>query len=186
MKKLWLQALWAFGLSILLSGSGIAAQKTGSLGQGLINPGFHEKPDWFKHSFLDLQEDWCELRDCESSQDLLDEDRAIYEALTNYQVLGFRGGAILIDSNVEAFALGEKLNENTAVIHIEKANPEIPGLYAAINQRFCAQEWAEVRYVNREQDLGIEGLRKAKLSYHPDHLVEKYTVIPRWSDGAKS
>lgn len=130
--------------------------------------------------FLDLQEDWCELRDCASSTNLMHEDRAVYEALTNQEVLGIRGGAILINSRVEAFALGEKLNPDTAVIHIEKANPLIPGLYAAINQRFCAHEWSQVRYINREQDLGIEGLRKAKLSYHPDHLVEKFTVIPKW------
>jgi len=131
------------------------------------------------HSFLDLQEDWCELKDCASSDDLLHEDRAVYEALTHHKELGFRGGAILIDGRVEAFALGEKLNPDTAVIHIEKANPRIPGLYAAINQQFCAQEWSQVTYVNREQDLGLEGLRKAKLSYHPHHIVDKYILIPK-------
>jgi hypothetical protein len=130
-------------------------------------------------SFMELQEDWCELKDCESSQDLADENVAVYEALKNYRGLNFRGGAILIDSKVEAFALGEQLNHNTAVIHIEKANPEIPGLYVAINQRFCAEEWSHLTYVNREQDLGVPGLRKAKKSYHPDHLVEKFVLVPR-------
>jgi uncharacterized protein len=131
------------------------------------------------NKFLDLQEDWCELRDCLDSTDLFDEDRAIYEALTNYEELGFKGGAILIDSKVEAFGLGELLNHETAVIHVEKANPHITGLYAAINQMFCAHEWADVKYVNREQDLGLEGLRKAKESYYPDHLVEKFILIPK-------
>ncbi len=131
------------------------------------------------NKFLDLQEDWCELRDCLDSADLFDEDRAIYEALTNYEELGFKGGAILIDSKVEAFGLGELLNHDTAVIHVEKANPDITGLYAAINQMFCAREWADVKYVNREQDLGLEGLRKAKESYYPDHLVDKFTLIPK-------
>lgn len=130
-------------------------------------------------SFMELQEDWCELKDCEANQGLSDENIAVYEALRNHEELGFCGGAILIDSKVEAFSLGEKLNEDTAVIHIEKANPEIPGLYAAINQRFCSAEWSEVKYINREQDLGVPGLRKAKESYHPDHLVEKHTVVPR-------
>lgn len=130
-------------------------------------------------NFMDLQEDWCELRDCESNQDLSDENVAVYEALLHHQDLDFLGGAILIDSKVEAFALGEMLNENTAVIHIEKANPDIPGLYAAINQRFSLEEWSQIEYVNREQDLGVPGLRKAKLSYHPDHLVDKFMVIPR-------
>jgi hypothetical protein len=130
-------------------------------------------------NFMDLQEDWCELRDCESNQDLSDENVAVYEALLHHQELDFRGGAILIDAKVEAFALGEMLNENTAVIHIEKANPDIPGLYATINQRFCSEEWSHVEFVNREQDLGVPGLRKAKLSYQPDHLVDKFLVIPR-------
>lgn len=129
--------------------------------------------------FLELQEDWCELKDCGQDTDLLEEDRAIYEALKNHSTLGFKGGAILIDGKVEAFALGELLNDETAVIHIEKADPEIPGLYAAINQLFCANEWGGVKYVNREQDLGIEGLRKAKQSYYPDHLVEKFTLFPK-------
>jgi len=130
-------------------------------------------------AFLELQEDWCELKACVENPSLFYEDRAIYEALTNADRLNFRGGAILIDSKVEAFALGELLNPETAVIHIEKANLEIPGLYAAINQQFCENAWSDVKYVNREQDLGLEGLRKAKLSYYPDHLVEKFTIIPK-------
>jgi uncharacterized protein len=133
--------------------------------------------DDLAESFLGLQEDWCEVRDCVEDPDLLHEDRAIYEAISHYQELGFRGGAISIDSKVEAFALGEPLNPDTAVIHIEKANPDIPGLYAAINQLFCAEEWSGVKYINREQDLGLENLRKAKESYYPDQMVEKYTLI---------
>lgn len=128
---------------------------------------------------LDLQEDWCELKDCVENQELFEEDLAVYEALKNHAELGFKGGAILIDSKVEAFTLGELLNHETAVIHIEKANPNIQGLYAAINQMFCAKEWQDVKYINREQDLGVEGLRKAKLSYYPDHMVEKFILIPK-------
>ncbi|EPZ55659.1 hypothetical protein H477_3018 [[Clostridium] sordellii ATCC 9714] len=63
-----------------------------------------------------------------------------------------------------------------AVIHIEKANPEIRGLYPYINQQFLVNEFPDVELVNREEDLGLEGLRKAKLSYHPCKFVEKYTV----------
>ncbi len=127
--------------------------------------------------FLDLQESWCELRDCQENESLLHEDWAVFEALKHHDVLGFAGGGIFINSKVEAFALGEMLNPDTAVIHIEKANPEIPGLYAVINQMFCKNAWSHVQYVNREQDLGVEGLRKAKLSYHPHHMVDKFTVI---------
>jgi hypothetical protein len=140
---------------------------------------YHGLDDQMVNAFLDLQEDWCELKDCVENPELFEEDLAVYEALKNYKELGFKGGAIVINSKVEAFTLGELLNHETAVIHIEKANPHIPGLYAAINQMFCAREWTNVKYVNREQDLGVEGLRKAKLSYYPDHMVEKFILLPR-------
>jgi uncharacterized protein len=130
-------------------------------------------------AFLELQEDWCELKGCVDNPGLSQENRAIYEALTNSDRLDFTGGAILINSKVEAFALGEMLNTETVVIHVEKANPEIPGLYVAINQQFCENAWSGVKYVNREQDLGVEGLRKAKLSYYPDHFVEKFSLASR-------
>ncbi len=126
--------------------------------------------------FLNLQEDWCEMRKCIEDPELLQEDKAIYEALINYEELDFRGGGILIDNKVEAFALGERLNDETAVIHIEKANPEINGLYAAINQLFCANNFTDFKYINREQDLGISGLRQAKQSYYPHHMIEKFVI----------
>ncbi len=135
--------------------------------------GFHE--DLIK-KLLQLQEDWCEYRECNGSVDLNFEDSAVVEALKNYQSLGFLGGAILLDGKVEAFSFGEMLNPETAVIHIEKANPRIPELYTAINQMFAMNNWSEVKFINREQDLGLEGLRKAKESYYPDHLVEKYVL----------
>jgi len=127
-------------------------------------------------SFLEMQESWCQMRECVEHPDLLWEDYAVHEALTCFEDLDYQGGAIVMNTRVEAFSLGEPLNEDTAVIHIEKANPDIPGLYAAINQRFCANAWADMTYINREQDLGSEGLRKAKESYNPHHLVDKYTL----------
>jgi hypothetical protein len=127
-------------------------------------------------SCLDLQNNWCQLKNCESNDALQKEDRAVYEALNHHAELGFSGGAILIDGKVDAFSLGEKLNADTAVIHVEKANPEIPDLYAAINQQFCQNEWSDVTYINRQQDLGVPGIRKAKKSYHPDHMVAKFVV----------
>lgn len=130
-------------------------------------------------SFLELQEEWCELKDCATNPGLRKEDTAIYEALVNYKDLGFIGGAILIDSKVEAYTFGEPLNPNMAVIHVEKANPEIPGLYVAINNFFVSANWEDVEYVNREQDLGIKGIRKAKQSYNPDHMINKYTIRPK-------
>lgn len=128
--------------------------------------------------FLNMQESWCELRKCSESPDLLSEDYAVYQALTNFDQLDYIGAGIQIGNQIEAFALGELLNPSTAVIHIEKANPEIPGLYAAINQMFCEKAWSDVTYINREQDMGKESLRKAKESYYPHHMVRKYTIQP--------
>jgi hypothetical protein len=107
---------------------------------------------------------------------LMDEWQAVREALAHFSELDIQGGVVLIRDKVEAFALGELLNDRTAVVHVEKANPEVRGLYAVINQQFCEKEWKDVPYVNREQDLGEPGLRQAKQSYHPDHLVEKYRI----------
>ena len=128
-------------------------------------------------SFLGLQENWCELRNCAADKDLAEENQAVYEALINYDSLRFQGGAILIEGKVAAFSLGEMLNQSTAVIHIEKADPSITGLYAAINNLFCREAWTDAKYINREQDLGLENLRKAKESYHPDHMVQKHTLF---------
>ena len=84
-----------------------------------------------------------------------------------------------MNDRIEAFALGEPLGPETAVIHIEKANPDIPGLYSVINQLFLKHAWSDMTYINREQDLGVEGLRKAKTSYYPHHMVNKYTITPK-------
>jgi hypothetical protein len=107
---------------------------------------------------------------------LLNESIAIKEAFTHFDELGLKGGAILVNEKLEAFTLGEPLNRDTVVIHIEKANSAYEGLYSLINQAFLENEWSEYTYVNREQDLGEEGLRKAKESYFPHHMVNKYTL----------
>jgi hypothetical protein len=123
-----------------------------------------------------LEAEWCDLRHCEAVPGLAGEERAIREALLNLRVLGFTGLAVKIDGRVEAFSLGEPLNDTTAVIHVEKANPRYDGLYQMINQAFCEGAWSDFEFINREQDLGDEGLRKAKLSYFPCHLSHKYIV----------
>ena len=125
---------------------------------------------------LELQEKWCKLRRCEEDLNLLGEWEAIREILAHYDVLEVQGGVVTIEGRVEAFTIGELLNDQTAVVHIEKANPEIAGLYPIINQQCCEKCWQDVFYINREQDLGIPGLREAKLSYYPDHFVEKFRV----------
>ncbi|UCG91321.1 MAG: DUF2156 domain-containing protein [candidate division WOR-3 bacterium] len=125
---------------------------------------------------MELIEVWCGMRRCEEDMNLLGEWEAIGEILAHYQELNVHGGVILLDNKVEAFTIGELLNNKTAVIHIEKANPEFNGLYAVMNQQFVENTWNSVPFINREQDLGVEGLRKAKLSYHPERLVEKFRI----------
>ena len=124
----------------------------------------------------ELQDKWCDEKHCDLVATLRAEARAVKEVLDNFEVLGVTGGCIQIGEGIEAFALGELLNPETAVIHIEKANAAFHGLYQMINQQFLEHEWSHLRYVNREQDLGVEGLRRAKESYLPDHMVEKFTV----------
>ncbi|AEV67823.1 DUF2156 domain-containing protein [Acetivibrio clariflavus] len=123
-----------------------------------------------------INEEWCKKRSCEQHRNLYCERLANLEALTNFKKLKYEGALIKVNGKYEAFTVGELLNSDTAVIHIEKANDDIRGLYNAINQQFCENTWKNTVYINREQDLGIEGLRKAKLSYNPVKLVNKYTI----------
>jgi hypothetical protein len=126
---------------------------------------------------LRVQEEWCFSKKCSESHGLINEDRAINEALTHFDLLSYKGGVIRVQGRVEAFTLGELLNPETVVIHIEKTNPELPGLNPLIQQQFLLHEWSHIPWVNREQDLGIEGLRKSKMSYHPEFLVDKYRLL---------
>ncbi len=125
---------------------------------------------------LELAERWCKIRRCQDDMSLMGEFEAVKEALTHFFDFSLSGGVISINGKVEAFSLGEALNDDTAVIHVEKADPEIRGLYAVINHEFVSHALSGFGFVNREQDLGDQGLRKAKESYFPDHLVEKYRV----------
>lgn len=120
---------------------------------------------------------WCRERDCESSSVLSNEFQAIEDALRHFDALGLRGGILRLTDRPVAFSFGELLNVDTIVIHMEKADPSVSGLYPVINQECCRQAWNEVTWINREEDMGEEGLRKAKESYYPIRLVEKYKIV---------
>lgn len=116
----------------------------------------------------------------DSKEDGVDDELiAIMKIFDNFNILKDRVKifGVFIDNKLEALSIGEYLNNNMAVIHIEKANSEIRGLYQFINQQFLVNEFDKAELINREEDLGIEGLRKAKLSYHPVKFVEKYTIL---------
>lgn len=108
------------------------------------------------------------------------EVEGIHEILKNCSSLAVKMGGVFIDNNLEAFTIGSyNAFENMAIIHIEKANPEIRGLYQFINQQFLVNEFPDAELVNREDDLGLEGLRHAKMSYNPIGFARKYLVKQR-------
>ena len=128
--------------------------------------------------FLDR---WREEKGEEVEEHLDYEVRGIHEILKNCSLLNVRMSGVYIDGHLEAFTIGSyNPLEQMAVIHIEKANPEIRGLYRFINQQFLIEEFPEAVLINREDDLGLEGLRKAKLSYNPIDYARKYQVEQIW------
>lgn len=106
----------------------------------------------------------------------LAEQFAMNTYFSHFSRLGLSGGIIRIGGKIAALTVGERLNSNTFCVHIEKADRSFDGIYAAINNLFARSAMNGFTYVNREEDLGIEGLRKAKLSYHPAFLLKKYIV----------
>lgn len=125
---------------------------------------------------IQVLKEWCDWKECDKCPFIRAEFEAVHEALLHFKPLELDGGAILIDGRVKAFSLGEMLNRETAVIHAEKTDPTIPELFTVINQQFCQHRYADAAFINREQDLGQEGLRKAKHAYHPDHMVKKHRI----------
>ena len=103
-------------------------------------------------------------------------DRGVVDnALTYFDRLGFTGGALCQCGQVVGFTVGEPLNQDTYVVHIEKAFAEIQGAYPVINREYVKSMMQGYTYVNREEDDGVAGLRKAKESYHPV-MLEKFTA----------
>lgn len=98
-------------------------------------------------------------------------------AFENYDLLNYRGGLLRSDGKIIAFTFGEKLSDITFNTHFEKAFSSIRGAYQMINRQFALNTISDFKYVNREDDMGLEGLRKSKLSYYPEFLVEKFTAV---------
>ncbi|MDL2267322.1 phosphatidylglycerol lysyltransferase domain-containing protein [Desulfovibrio sp. OttesenSCG-928-G15] len=129
---------------------------------------------------LNMQTEWCRWRDCESSEALLAENDAVARVLAHWNdIPGLCGGIIRIDGVPVAYTLAEPLNQDTLIIHFEKAAGGIKGGYQAINYLFCNDEGKKYTYINREQDLDDEGLRQAKLSYNPVDFSKKCSVLIR-------
>lgn len=98
--------------------------------------------------------------------------------LENFDYLQLKGGAVRVNGRIVAFTIGEPLTSDTFVIHVEKAFGDMNGAYTIINQQFIEHEGSEFTYINREEDMGMQNLRKAKMSYYPDILLEEGLLIP--------
>ncbi len=122
---------------------------------------------------------WRTENDCENNCEKRAEMCVTMNSLRLFRELDLVGGVLRLDGEVIAFTIGEPVSEDTFVVHIEKAFAEIQGAYPMINQQFVEHECMKYKYVNREEDTGAEGLRKAKLSYRPVFLVEKGTVTEK-------
>ncbi len=132
----------------------------------------------YYESCIELCRQWMQGKD-EILEGHEEEHSVIRNALANLEALGLVCGMMFIDDELEAFSIGEKFDKDMAIIHIEKANPDIQGSFALINREFAKNEWCDVKYINREEDLGIEGLRRSKLSYNPVFLIEKFDCVRR-------
>lgn len=119
---------------------------------------------------------WMKSNMEEKDSSLMFDDYATTQMLENFEYLHLRGGLICVNNEVVAFTLGEPLTDDTMVVHVEKAFSSIHGSYTIINQQFVEHETTGFTYVNREEDMGIDNLRQAKLSYQPDIILEKYNA----------
>ena len=125
-----------------------------------------------------MAQTWYEKRmESDPDNDFQLEQRALNRAMEKWDELGLEGAVLMEDGKILAMTAGSFLNEATFDVHFEKALEDVDGAYTAINQEFSAhlhEKYPDLRWLNREDDLGLPGLRKAKLSYCPDHLVVKF------------
>lgn len=144
-------------------------------------------PDWSYEPLSDKNVEecfqmalkWRNGNGCEDDPEKNAEMCVALNSLRLYKELDFKGGVLRAAGKIVAFTIGEELCEDTFVVHIEKAFADVDGAYPMINQQFVQHECADYAYVNREDDAGEEGLRKAKLSYKPAFLEEKGLVTIR-------
>jgi hypothetical protein len=107
------------------------------------------------------------------------EGDAMKRLFENYNNFDIRGAVIRVDGEIVAMTFGERLTDDTVLIQVEKAREDVRGAYPMINKLFLENEWSDTTFVNREEDMGLEGLRKAKESYYPIFKMRKYQAILR-------
>jgi len=125
---------------------------------------------------MELFNRWCDLRTGDDI-DVLEGKEAFNDFIANLaQLNDVRGGGIYVDNKLVAFSFGEPLCAHTVVIHFEVADTEYQGAFPMINQQFLENEWSGYDFVNREEDMGLEGLRRAKRSYNPIRMTKKFVA----------
>lgn len=141
---------------------------------------FETITDENKAECIEMNEKWCIESGCKDDKSLLDENCATKYFFKYFDELELEGGLIRVEDKVVAYTIGEVLSSDTYLIHIEKAFKDVQGAYPMINQQFAAwvqEKYSHLKYINREEDMGLEGLRKAKLSYYPDKMADKYRAV---------
>jgi hypothetical protein len=123
-----------------------------------------------------FEEKWCQDRECSIYKGLDKESLGIREIFQNYEALQLKGGLLRVNGEIAAFSIGEEITPNTGLIHIEKGDIKYQGVYQEMNRIFLKKEFSHLEYVNREEDLGIDGIKKAKESYNPAMLLKKYII----------
>lgn len=122
---------------------------------------------------------WRNLNGCDDDPEKNSEMCVTLNSLRLFKELELTGGILRVDGKIVAFTIGEPICSDTFVVHIEKAFPDVEGAYTMINQQFVEHECMNYKYVNREEDTGDEGLRRAKRSYRPVFMVEKGIVTEK-------
>jgi hypothetical protein len=125
------------------------------------------------HEFLKR---WCLWKDCESDPFLENEKKAIMYSMYHFFELELSGIFIKVNDKIEAISVFEGINPETAVVHYEKGSPDFDGIYKAINQETAKILEKDYKFINRESDMGLPGLRKAKLSYKPIKFIEVFNL----------
>lgn len=130
------------------------------------------------HEILRVQKDWCLWKNCDGSPGLKAENEAIDRVLSSWEYLGgLFGGALVVEDRIVAYTIAEQVDPENVIIHFEKGLTLYKGVYQAINQLFLEKSCSSFKWVNREQDMGNEGLRKAKRSYNPIRMLKKFRVF---------
>jgi len=127
---------------------------------------------------LAFQRKWIQMASDKDAMNVLEyETTAIEKLLSYFEKFSLRGGILRVDGDICAYCVGAKISDNAIDVMVEKGDYAYAGAYQAINKLFAENNCGDVEFINREEDMGIEGLRHAKLSYHPVELLTKYGAI---------